>query len=64
MKSIIDFAEDKIETYEALGYCFYLGLLGLFYFAFGFTDCRFYNCHLVLSSLEVGEDRANVSNIL
>lgn len=64
MKSVIDFAEDKIETYKALGYCFYLSLLGLFHFAFSFTDCLFFNCHPVLSSPVVGEDRANVSNIL
>lgn len=64
MKSVIDFAEAKIETYEALGYCFCLSLLGLFHFAFGFTNCLFYNCHPVLSSPVVGEDRANVSNIL
>lgn len=66
MKSVIDFAEDKIEskTCEALGYCFYLSLRGLFHFAFGFTDCLFYNCHPVLSSPVLGEDRENVSNIL
>lgn len=60
----IDFADDKIEskTYEALGYCFCL--LGLFHFAFDFTNCLFHNCHPVLSSPVVGEDRANVSNIL
>lgn len=64
MKSVIDFAEDKIETNAALGYCSYLSLLGLLHFAFCFTDCLFYNCHSVLSSPVVAEDRANVSNIL
>lgn len=64
MKSVIDFAEDKIETYEALGYCFSLSLWGLFHFAFGFTDWLFYNCHPILSSPVAGEDRTNVSNIL
>lgn len=66
MKSVIDFAEDKIEskTRESLGYCFYLSLLGLFHFAFGFTDCLFYNYRPVLSSPVVGEDTENVSNTL
>lgn len=64
MKSAIDFADDKIESKacEALGYCFYLSLLGLFHFAFGFTNCLFHNSvHPVLSSPVIREDRANVS---